>query len=274
MSREFSRPPASGRRGRIADCGTPPSPRRPPCSRPATSWRSPPRRSTGSPPTRPTARPWRGSTRRRAGPFNPLIAHVDSSRRRWRMATSGAGRSSCRGFLAGPLTLVVPALAASPISDLARAGLDSVALRVPAHPAARALLLAAFGRPLAAPSPTCRDASAHHSRRRGGGTGGARGDDPRRRRLPRGARIDDRRQPRRTPPAAAARRRHARRDRAGAGASARRTRGRWRPARPACWRATTPRARSSAWRPSTSRPTRRCSPSAGAATAAIPPGAT
>jgi L-threonylcarbamoyladenylate synthase len=54
-------------------------------------------------------------------------------------------------FWPGPLTLVVPAGADCTIADLARAGLDSVALRVPAHPLARDLLRA-FGKPVAAPS--------------------------------------------------------------------------------------------------------------------------
>ncbi len=54
-------------------------------------------------------------------------------------------------FWPGPLTLVVPFTASSSVSDLARAGLDTIGLRVPSHPVARDLLRAA-GRPLAAPS--------------------------------------------------------------------------------------------------------------------------
>jgi L-threonylcarbamoyladenylate synthase len=54
-------------------------------------------------------------------------------------------------FWPGPLTLVAPAASACSVSDLARAGLDSVALRVPAHPLAHALL-ERVGRPIAAPS--------------------------------------------------------------------------------------------------------------------------
>jgi L-threonylcarbamoyladenylate synthase len=54
-------------------------------------------------------------------------------------------------FWPGPLTLVVPLRAGSAISDLARAGLDTVALRVPGHPVARGIIAAASGRP-AAPS--------------------------------------------------------------------------------------------------------------------------
>jgi len=56
-----------------------------------------------------------------------------------------------RAFWPGPLTLVVPVSPGCTISDLARAGLDSVALRVPGHPLAHELL-ARVGRPVAAPS--------------------------------------------------------------------------------------------------------------------------
>src|SRR4051794_8023538 len=51
----------------------------------------------------------------------------------------------------GPLTLVVPRRPDFPISDLALAGLDTVALRKPAHPVAQALLRE-FGGPIVAPS--------------------------------------------------------------------------------------------------------------------------
>ena len=54
-------------------------------------------------------------------------------------------------FWPGPLTLVLPRAAGSPLSLLVSAGLDTVALRVPAHPLARALL-EATGLPVAAPS--------------------------------------------------------------------------------------------------------------------------
>jgi L-threonylcarbamoyladenylate synthase len=84
--------------------------------------------------------------------FNPLIAHVadfDAARREGvfdKDATMLAER-----FWPGPLTLVVPAAPQGHVGDLARAGLDSVALRVPAHPLAHALL-ERIGRPVAAPS--------------------------------------------------------------------------------------------------------------------------
>src|SRR5690606_28813522 len=54
-------------------------------------------------------------------------------------------------FWPGPLTLVLPKRADAGVSDLATAGLDTLAVRMPAHPAAHALLKA-FGRPVAAPS--------------------------------------------------------------------------------------------------------------------------
>ncbi|MBE7249306.1 MAG: threonylcarbamoyl-AMP synthase, partial [Actinomycetospora chiangmaiensis] len=84
--------------------------------------------------------------------FNPLIAHVhdlESAEREGVFADEA--RRLAEAFWPGPLTLVVPAAATIRICDLARAGLPSVALRVPASPAARALL-AAFGKPLAGPS--------------------------------------------------------------------------------------------------------------------------
>ena len=54
-------------------------------------------------------------------------------------------------FWPGPLTLVLPRSEGSPISLLATAGLDTVAIRAPSHPVAQALIRAA-GRPIAAPS--------------------------------------------------------------------------------------------------------------------------
>ncbi|MDH3229864.1 MAG: L-threonylcarbamoyladenylate synthase [Alphaproteobacteria bacterium] len=84
--------------------------------------------------------------------FNPLIVHlpdVGAARAMGRfneMAELLAAR-----FWPGPLTLVVPRRPEAGLSDLVSAGLGTVALRVPAHEGARALLLAAE-RPLAAPS--------------------------------------------------------------------------------------------------------------------------
>ena len=84
--------------------------------------------------------------------FNPLIAHlpdVDAALEQGRFDSSG--RALARAFWPGALTLVVPLAATSSVCDLARAGLETVALRVPAHPLAQALLGKA-GVPIAAPS--------------------------------------------------------------------------------------------------------------------------
>ena len=84
--------------------------------------------------------------------FNPLIAHVGSLEQALAHGDiRGGALKLAEAFWPGPLTLVVPSLAASAVCELARAGLDSVGLRVPSHPAARELLTA-FGRPVAAPS--------------------------------------------------------------------------------------------------------------------------
>ena len=73
--------------------------------------------------------------------FNPLIAHVADAMcaRRLGRFDAAAERLSA-AFWPGPLTLVLPKLADCPVADLALAGLDSVAVRVPAHPLAHALL--------------------------------------------------------------------------------------------------------------------------------------
>ncbi|WP_292071293.1 L-threonylcarbamoyladenylate synthase [Brevundimonas sp. UBA7534] len=84
--------------------------------------------------------------------FNPLIAHVADA-----VAAEAVGvfderaRRLAEAFWPGPLTLVTPVRDARRVCDLARAGLDSVALRVPGHEGARAVL-AAFGGPVVAPS--------------------------------------------------------------------------------------------------------------------------
>ena len=84
--------------------------------------------------------------------FNPLIAHVASLDAALDQGVfDRTARSLAEAFWPGPLTLVVPAASACTVSDLARAGLPTVALRVPAHPVAIALL-ARVGRPVAAPS--------------------------------------------------------------------------------------------------------------------------
>ncbi len=84
--------------------------------------------------------------------FNPLIAHVADLAAAERLALfDPLSRRLAEAFWPGPLTLVLPRRQDSGLSDLATAGLDTVAIRVPAHPAAQALL-GAFGGPLAAPS--------------------------------------------------------------------------------------------------------------------------
>ena len=84
--------------------------------------------------------------------FNPLIAHVTHLAMAERFATlDDRARRLIEAFWPGPLTIVAPITDAALVCDLARAGLDSVAVRAPAHPVAQAVI-AAFGRPLVAPS--------------------------------------------------------------------------------------------------------------------------
>jgi L-threonylcarbamoyladenylate synthase len=84
--------------------------------------------------------------------FNPLIAHVANPETAIHEGIfAAAAQKLAERFWPGPLTLVVPVAEGSRVSDLARAGLRSVGLRVPAHPVARALL-AEVDRPVAAPS--------------------------------------------------------------------------------------------------------------------------
>ena len=84
--------------------------------------------------------------------FNPLIAHVASLEAAAAIAVLGpTARRLAEAFWPGPLTLVLPKSPACPVCDLATSGLDTVAVRVPAHDLALALL-AAVGRPVAAPS--------------------------------------------------------------------------------------------------------------------------
>ncbi|MGL4634393.1 MAG: L-threonylcarbamoyladenylate synthase [Beijerinckiaceae bacterium] len=84
--------------------------------------------------------------------FNPLISHVASLAEAEKYGVFNAdARKLAEAFWPGPLTLVVPYREGSGVSDLARAGLDTIALRVPSHPVALALLQQC-GRPLAAPS--------------------------------------------------------------------------------------------------------------------------
>ena len=84
--------------------------------------------------------------------FNPLIVHVADAAAAARYAafTETANRLA-EAFWPGGLTLVLPKAAAGGIAELTTAGLDTVALRAPDHPVARALLAAADV-PVAAPS--------------------------------------------------------------------------------------------------------------------------
>ncbi|MGB0671397.1 MAG: L-threonylcarbamoyladenylate synthase [Rhodospirillales bacterium] len=84
--------------------------------------------------------------------FNPLISHLvdlEAARRQGRFTPRAEALADA--FWPGPLTLVLPVCETTTICDLARAGLDTVALRVPAHSVARQLLEEA-GCPVAAPS--------------------------------------------------------------------------------------------------------------------------
>lgn len=84
--------------------------------------------------------------------FNPLIVHVaDRAEAERHVHFSGAAAKLADAFWPGALTLVLPRKKDTPLSELVSAGLPTVALRVPAHPIARALLREA-GLPVAAPS--------------------------------------------------------------------------------------------------------------------------
>jgi L-threonylcarbamoyladenylate synthase len=84
--------------------------------------------------------------------FNPLIVHVADIEQARRLATFDARAERLAGqFWPGPLTLVLPLHSEARLAPAVTAGLVTVALRSPAHPAMR-MLLAAVGAPLAAPS--------------------------------------------------------------------------------------------------------------------------
>jgi len=84
--------------------------------------------------------------------FNPLIVHVAALEQAQRLADFNADALRlAKAFWPGPLTIVVPRRADCPVSELALAGLDSIALRIPSAPEALALLKAS-DRPIAAPS--------------------------------------------------------------------------------------------------------------------------
>jgi L-threonylcarbamoyladenylate synthase len=84
--------------------------------------------------------------------FNPLISHVADLAAARRIARfDAAAESLAKAFWPGPLTLVLPRAADCPVADLATAGLETIAVRVPSHPVARDILKK-FGRPVVAPS--------------------------------------------------------------------------------------------------------------------------
>lgn len=84
--------------------------------------------------------------------FNPLICHVANISMAEKLGVfNAAAKKLADAFWPGPLTLVVPRRADCPVDPLASAGLDTLALRVPAHHVAQQLI-ADFGGPLVAPS--------------------------------------------------------------------------------------------------------------------------
>ena len=84
--------------------------------------------------------------------FNPLISHVSGLAAAQRLAQFDAtALALADAFWPGPLTLVLPKTLRCPVADIATAGLDTVAVRIPAHPLARAIL-DAFGGAVVAPS--------------------------------------------------------------------------------------------------------------------------
>lgn len=84
--------------------------------------------------------------------FNPLIAHVADLVAAESIAVfDDRARALAKAFWPGPLTIVAPVRDSGQVCDLARAGLDSVAIRIPAHEKARAVI-SAFGGAVVAPS--------------------------------------------------------------------------------------------------------------------------
>src|SRR5580658_4280575 len=84
--------------------------------------------------------------------FNPLIAHVVDLKAAQALARFNPKAARlAKAFWPGPLTLVLPKTAKCRVADLATAGLDTIAVRVPHHTVALAIL-AAVGKPVVAPS--------------------------------------------------------------------------------------------------------------------------
>ncbi len=84
--------------------------------------------------------------------FNPLISHVGDVEAAFALGVFGPeARALAERYWPGPLTIVVERAPDCPIAWLTSSGLNSIALRVPAHPLARDLLRR-VARPVAAPS--------------------------------------------------------------------------------------------------------------------------
>ena len=84
--------------------------------------------------------------------FNPLIAHVVDRKAAQTLARFNADAERlAAAFWPGPLTLVLPKTADCPVAELATAGLDTIAVRIPDHKVARDILNT-FGKPVVAPS--------------------------------------------------------------------------------------------------------------------------
>lgn len=84
--------------------------------------------------------------------FNPLISHIATLQAALKLGVFNAqAYILAQAFWPGPMTLVVPARENCSTCELARAGLNTIAIRVPSHPIAKQLLQA-FGKPIVAPS--------------------------------------------------------------------------------------------------------------------------
>ena len=84
--------------------------------------------------------------------FNPLICHVaDAAAARALAHLDADAERLAAAFWPGPLTLVLPKASDCPVAELATAGLDSIAVRVPRHAVAQEILQE-FGKPIVAPS--------------------------------------------------------------------------------------------------------------------------
>jgi L-threonylcarbamoyladenylate synthase len=83
--------------------------------------------------------------------FNPLIAHVADAAAARRLGQFDDAADRLAALWPGPLTLVLAKASGCPVADLATAGLDTIALRVPSHAIAHDIL-ARFGKPIVAPS--------------------------------------------------------------------------------------------------------------------------